>query len=400
MKRVSDQIISVPGFKASGVACGIKTEGRKDLALIFTQTPAVAAGVFTKNKVLSHAVVFSKKGLRKSRSVRAVLVNSGNAKACNNSKGLEDCQVIASHLGKVLEIPSRDVLLASTGVIGVPLPQTKILKGIPKLVTSLSTKGWKQAAEAIMTTDLVIKTARVGYSQGKHNIVIGGLAKGSGMIHPNMATMLAFINTNASVDQKTLQMALKLANEGSFNRITVDGDTSTNDCVICMANGKAPLIRKGSSAFSEFVDALTKVCKNLAIKIVKDGEGATKFITVRVQGARSSGDAKKVATSVAKSSLVKTACFGEDPNWGRIFAAVGYASVSFNPERVDIILNGLTLIKSGVPLQGISLETLRKKMKQKSITIEINLHAGRQVAEIYTCDLSYNYIKINAEYTT
>lgn len=384
------------------MACGIKKDGQKDLALIYSEFPAVAAGVFTRNKIVSPSAAFSRRNIRKGGTFRAVLANSGNANACVGPGGMDDCRAIARALGKALDISAGEILLASTGVIGVPLPRDKIVDAIPALTKSLSPTSWNRAARAILTTDLVSKTAQTRLSLGGREVVIGGIAKGSGMIHPNMATMLAFIQTNVDIEAEALQAALKQATDQSFNRITVDGDCSTNDSVMCLANGQAgngPL-QPDSPDYTLFAEALTEVCQNLARKIVKDGEGATKFITVRVQEAKSANAARKVAFSVATSNLVKTAIFGEDPNWGRIICAVGNAGVSLRPDRIDISLNGVSLVKNGAPNPRLPLEALRKKMKRKSIVIEIGLNSGGQSAEVYTCDLSYDYVKINAEYTT
>ena len=270
------------------------------------------------------------------------------------------------------------------------------------LKKKLSPKGWRDSAQAIMTTDLTMKTARVEYTHDKKKIVVGGMAKGSGMIHPNMATMLAFVFTNAAVEHAALDMALREANDRSFNSITVDGDCSTNDSLICLANGQAgnAAIRKNSPAYKAFMTALTEVCRQLAIEVVKDGEGATKFVTIRVEGARTRKDAQKVGFAVATSSLVKTALFGEDPNWGRIVCAVGNAGVAIKPDHIDVTLNAMPLVKDGAPVPNASMLDLQKKMKSQSICIVIGLHCGTEQAEVYTCDLSYDYVKINAEYTT
>ena len=393
---------AVPGFKVSGIACGIKTENHKDLALVLSETPATGAGVFTKNKVKSPSVVWSQRILRRPHALRAVFVNSGNANACVGPQGMEDCKNIAANLSEELGLVSSEILIASTGVIGVPLPMDKILCGLPKLAKKLSHRGWKNAAEGILTTDLTPKTSVVTYSHGGSKITIGGFAKGSGMIHPNMATMLGFLHTDALIDAKTLKRALIEAVDLSFNRITVDGDTSTNDAVTVLANGVAnnSSIRPNSPAYKKFVEALTAVSKSLAIEIVKDGEGATKFVTIRAEGARTRLQADKVAQAVATSSLVKTALFGEDPNWGRIICACGYAGVPLQPEQMSIFLNGVLLFKDGVPAPGASRKVLIKEMKKKLITISIDLNAGKQSAEVYTCDLSYDYVRINAEYTT
>jgi len=405
MQRVLKSIGAVPGFRASGMACGIKPEGRKDLALIVSENPATAAGVFTKNKIQSPSVKVTRSNLAKARTVRAVVVVSGNANACTGPRGLEDCRVIVRRLGKELGVPPQEILMASTGIIGVPLPREKIIGAVPQLVRRLSGGGLMRAAQAIRTTDLTTKTARVEYTQGKRKIIIGGMAKGSGMIHPNMATMLAFIQTNAAIDSAALRIALKQAVDGSFNRITVDGDCSTNDSVICLAGGGAASPRiactgKSSKEFRAFGDALNEVCRILARKIVEDGEGATKFITVRVEGAKSARAARQAAFSVATSNLVKTAVFGEDPNWGRIICAVGNAGVSLRPDRVDISMGAIPLVRNGAPVPETSPKQLKKVMRKKSILIRIGLNLGREQAEVYTCDLSYDYVRINAEYSS
>ena len=393
---------AVPGFQAAGIACGIKVKGHKDLALIYCAAPAAAAGVFTQNPARSPSVLWCQKALKKNSAMRAVLVNSGNANACVGPQGMEHCKSIAAALAGELGIAPQEILIASTGVIGVPLPVDRVTEALPRLKKQLSPKGWNQAARAIMTTDLVPKTAVLAYAEGRREIVVGGFAKGSGMIHPNMATMLGFIQTSAAIDAATLKRALKEAADASFNRITVDGDTSTNDAVIVLASGQAgnPPIKKDTPAYGRFVEALTAVSRELAMQIVKDGEGATKFVTVRVVGARSAADAHKVACSVATSSLVKTALFGEDPNWGRILCAAGNAGVPIRPEKMTISLGDALLFENGTLAAGASQTALRKEMKRKSIVITLDLKAGDQSTEMYTCDLSYDYVKINAEYTT
>ena len=393
---------SVPGFKATGIACGIKLTGKKDLALIVSDTPAVAAGLFTLNRVAAPPVIWCRKTLRKSKTIQAVIVNSGCANAYTGPRGMEDCRKITHSLAGELKIPQGKLLIASTGTIGRFLPTGKIIAALPALKKKLSPKGWIDSAQAIMTTDLTMKTARVEYTHDKRKIIVGGMAKGSGMIHPDMATMLAFVFTNAAVEPAALDAALREANDRSFNSITVDGDCSTNDSLICLANGQAgnAPIRENSPGYKPFVTALTEVCKQLAIEVVKDGEGATKFVTIRVEGARSRKDARKVGFAVATSSLVKTAIFGEDPNWGRIVCAIGNAGAHIKPDHIDITLNAMPLVKDGAPVPNASMRDLQKKMKSKSIVIDIGLHCGREQAEVYTCDLSYDYVKINAEYTT
>ena len=392
----------VPGFTTAGIFCGIKTNKQKDLALIFSEEPSVAAGLFTSNQVVSPTITWCQEILKSSKRFRAIVVNSGNANACTGPKGMEDCKSLASKLSQKLSVEPKEILIASTGIIGVPLPINKIVKALPALSSKLSPVGWVSSAEAIMTTDLTPKFKSLSFYIGKHKITMGGIAKGSGMIHPNMATMLAFIATDAAIDKKTLGRALREANNKTFNRITVDGDTSTNDMAILLANGKAKnkSIRAGSSAYDKFVGRLTEICLYLAHQIVLDGEGATKFVTIRIQGAKAKTHAHRVAKSVATSSLVKTALFGQDPNWGRIIAAVGYAGVPFNPDKVQISLNGSVLFNNGVPANGALQSTLRKKMKSKNISIVIDLKSGIHSGEVYTCDLSYDYVRINAEYTT
>jgi len=392
----------VPGFTTAGIFCGIKPNKQKDLALIFSEEPSVAAGLFTSNQVVSPTITWCQEILKSSKRFRAIVVNSGNANACTGPKGIEDCKSLASKLSQKLSVEPKEILIAATGIIGVPLPINKIVKALPALSRKLSPIGWVSSAEAIMTTDLTPKFKSLSFYIGKDKITMGGIAKGSGMIHPNMATMLAFIATDAAIDKKTLGRALKEANNKTFNRITVDGDTSTNDMAILLANGKAEnkSIRAGTSAYDKFVEKLTEICLYLAHQIVLDGEGATKFVTIRIQGAKAKTHAHRVAKSVATSSLVKTALFGQDPNWGRIIAAVGYAGVPLNPNKVQISLNGSVLFNNGVPAKGALQSTLRKKMKSKNISIVIDLKSGIHSSEVYTCDLSYDYVRINAEYTT
>ena len=388
----------VPGFVAGGLACGIKKKGLHDLTLIVSETPAVAAGVFTQNRVVSPTVTLSRQTLKSAKTIRAVVVNSGNANACTGPKGMKDCKSITVATGKALGTSAKEILIASTGVIGVPLPVEKIERGVPKLAKTLSAQGWDSAAKGILTTDLVTKTECVSYGK----IVIGGIAKGSGMIQPNMATMLAFLASNVAIDKRTLQKALKTAVDRTFNRITVDGETSTNDMVLLLANGQAknPPIKSGTKAYSDFVKALTHVCKTLAFKVVEDGEGATKFVTVQVKGARTSKQGEQVGRSVANSKLVQTALFGRDPNWGRIICAVGYAGVPLQPEKIDITINGMKLVKNGAPVKDLSTAKLKQVMRKKEILVQVNLNTGKAEAEVYGCDISYDYVRINAEYTT
>jgi len=402
MKLKIKKSFSVPGFSLSGIACGIKNKKQKDLALLMSDTPANAAGVFTQNQIVAASVIYDQKIIESSGKVRAIIVNSGNANACTGAQGMKDCISVAGALAKDQKILKNEILVASTGVIGVTLPTKKIITAIPKLTKNLSSRGWDDAANAILTTDLVSKTASVSYKSGGKTIVIGGVAKGSGMIHPNMATMLAFLATNISIPAKILQRSLKKAVDLTFNKITVDGDTSTNDMTLCLANGLAgnPSVKLNSKEFSKFEEALTLVCKDLAMKIVKDGEGATKLATIKVEGAKTSSDAEQVAKTIANSKLVKTALFGADPNWGRIIAAIGNSGVQIQLEKISITLNQIPLVRKGSPVKGKFLSSLQKSMKKKEILINIHLNLGKKTAEVFTCDLSYDYIKINAEYTT
>ena len=398
MKLKELKKFQVPGFLAGGMACGLKKKSIKDLTLIVSEVPATAAGMFTQNQMVSPTVPISRKALKASKTIRAIIANSGNANAFTGPQGVKDCQAVVAATAKALDIPVGEVLTASTGVISVPLAAHKIEAGVPKLVNLLSPKGWEQAAEGIMTTDLVSKTCAVQYG----DIVIGGISKGSGMIQPNMATMLAFLASNIKIDKRTLQKALKAAVDPTFNCITVDGETSTNDMVLLLANGQAgnPAVKAGSKAYKDFVSALTHVCKVLAFKIVEDGEGATKFVTFKVNGTKTTKQAEQIGKRLANSLLVKTALFGEDPNWGRIISAVGSAGVPIKPEKLEVILNGVPLVKNGEHVKGVSASTLQKAMKKKEIEIVIDLHLGKAYAETYTCDLSYDYVRINAEYTT
>lgn len=403
MSKITKQkkIGLVPGFKAAGVISGIKPSGAKDLTLVVSDVPAIAAGVFTKNRVQSPSVIYNKRRLAKVEKFKAVIVNSGNANACTGPQGMEDCKTICGRLAKELDMKANQTLIASTGIIGVPLPTPKITGAIPKLANSLSEKGWNQAAQGIMTTDLVSKMAEVRYKEGKKEIVLAGIAKGSGMIHPNMATMLGFAFTNANIDKRTLKKALQLATDASFNSITVDGECSTNDCVLVLANGLAgnSKINGSGASFKNFVAALTDLCQTLAQKIVRDGEGATKFVTIAVSGSRSLKEARKAGMRIATSNLVKTALFGEDPNWGRIVCAVGDSGVSLNPEKVSVAIEGQTLAQAGVPVQ-FPKKKVDRLMKKKEIKIEVDLGVGKENAKVWTCDFSYDYVKINAEYTS
>ncbi len=389
------------GFLAAGSHCGVKSSGAKDLAIILSDRPAITYGVLTKNLVKAAPVVVSREHLR-SPYTRAIVINSGNANVLAQND-YENAKRMVMATAECLKIPERQILVASTGKISAPLPIEKIERGICNLTPYLRPGGGSDAAEAIMTTDLVKKEAAVKLAIGSKQVVVGGCAKGSGMIHPNMATMLAFIMTDATVTRPVLKDIVKRSNEASFSRVTVDGDTSTNDMYVLMANGAsgaAPIEKPSGKNYSKLLDKVTEVCVTLAKEMARDGEGATKFITVEVTGAKTETAAIKVAMSVAKSSLVKTAMFGEDPNWGRIMAAVGYAGVPVELSAISLKMCGVTLYKKGEPANALSEAKVAAKMKKKDITISIDLGAGKATTQVWTCDMSYDYVRINAEYST
>ena len=394
----------VPGFKAAGIACGIKKNGNKDLALIYSEVPAVAAAVFTTNKIKAAPVLIDIQRIKKGLC-QAVLINSGNANACTGKKGMEDAARMAAAVEDALGIKKGLAMVSSTGVIGQGLPIDRIEKGIPKLVSSLLSKGWNDAVNAIMTTDAFPKVAFEKCRIGGKEITVLGIAKGAGMICPNMATMLAFIATDAAVERKALQAALKTAVDKSFNSITVDGDTSTNDTVLLLANGKAgnKKLRAPNSDPRTFYQMLEKVCQSLAKMIVMDGEGATKLLEFNVSGAKTDKDAKKVAETVANSPLVKTAFFGEDANWGRIIAAIGRSGADVKEEKINIYFNDIAVVIKGQKARGKGQEIERKAakaVKEKEICIKIEMGLGKGKKTVWASDLSYDYVKINAAYRT
>lgn len=396
LQHITGGVTAPRGFLASGLACGLKKSGKPDLALVYSETPAAGAAVFTTNKVKAAPVLLSQAHLSHPHS-RAVLINSANANACVGPQGSRDALQIATAMAELLNVPPAALFVGSTGVIGVPLPVKPILSALPALKEKLSPNGGTDAARAIMTTDTFPKEWAVAYRHEGREIKVGGMAKGSGMIQPQMATMLAVITTDAPVEKALLQEALRTVVDRTFNRITVDGDTSTNDSVFLLANGAAggePL--KEGPALDSFLLALEEVCRQLAWMIVKDGEGATKFITVKVTGARSEEEAVTAARAVANSPLVKTAMYGEDANWGRILAAVGYSGIDFSPELTTIRLGDL-LVYNG---QSIPFDeaAAKKILAEKEIAVEINLTQGEAAATIWTCDLSQEYVRINGSY--
>jgi glutamate N-acetyltransferase / amino-acid N-acetyltransferase len=387
------------GFRAAGAHCGIKKPGLLDLALIVSEQSGPIAGVFTNNQVVAAPVIVDRLHLRQGTG-RAILVNSGNANACTGAKGLAAAKKTATVLARHIGVPSQHVFIGSTGVIGRVLPIDRIVKAIPKLLAQLSDYGGQDAARAIMTTDLRPKTIALQGTTGRHVITLGGMAKGSGMIHPNMATMLAYLTTDASITRSALQRALSLAVNESFNCISVDGDTSTNDTVLCLANGMAGnrLIEEGTASFRRFLILLTEACQSLALAICRDGEGVTKVVNIEVTGAATAAQARQVAHTIATSNLVKTALFGEDANWGRVMAAIGRAGVPITPSILSLSFGGVPMVKKGMGL-GLAAEArIAKVFRQKEFTIAVGLGQGRHNAHMWTTDLSFDYVRINASY--
>jgi glutamate N-acetyltransferase/amino-acid N-acetyltransferase len=398
MKYIDGGITSPKGFKAAGVASGIRKKGRKDVALVYSEKPAQAAAVYTLNKFQAAPLQVTKEHL-KDGIAQAIVVNSGVANACMGQQGLMSAKEMAQITADCLLIKAEDVVVASTGVIGVPLPMELITKGIKDASKALSYDGGADAAEAIMTTDLVKKEVACQLEIGGKTVTIGAMAKGSGMIHPNMATMLGFITTDASIESDCLQHVLKKATDASFNMVSVDGDTSTNDMVAILANGLAenPKITMESEYLKDFEAAVTEVCIRLAKMIAQDGEGATKLIEVEVVGAKSLEDARKGARAICSSNLVKAAIFGEDANWGRIVTAMGYSGAEVDPSIVDVYIGELLVAEKGTGLK-FDEEKASQILKQKEIKLKVDLNLGSEEATAWGCDLSYDYVKINADY--
>jgi glutamate N-acetyltransferase/amino-acid N-acetyltransferase len=384
------------GFSATGIQAGIKKH-KKDMALIVSDIPAVSAAVFTTNQVKAAPVKWDLKVVEQ-HEARAIVMNSGNANACTGAQGIADAEAMAALAAGKLGVQALNVFVCSTGTIGKPLPMDKIAGGIELLFEDVSPKGGMDAAEAMMTTDLVSKTVAVEIDLGGKPARITGLAKGSGMIEPNLATMLAFILTDAAIEKHTLQCALRAAADMSFNRITVDGDRSTNDTVICLANGQAgnEVLSQDSQHWKTFYHALEKVLFDLSMMIVKDGEGATRVITVRVNGAASSGEAEEAARAVANSMLNKTAWAGKRPNWGRIMDAIGYSYAQVQENKVDIDYDDVPAVRNGMAA-GTPEEKLVAAVSKEAFTININLNLGSGSTVVYTCNCTEDYVRINVE---
>lgn len=388
------------GFYASGVKAGIKSN-RKDMALIVSQRPAAAAGVFTLNRVKAAPVVLCRQRLKKSATAQAIIVNSGNANACTGKQGRDDAGTMAKTTAKLLTIKPSLVLVCSTGTIGIPLPIKKVACGIKLAVDGLSRTGGASAASAIMTTDTCAKQVAARLRINGKVITFGAMAKGAGMIAPNMATLLAFITTDACVESKALREALSEAVSESFNRILVDGDQSTNDTLLCLANGMAgnKILSRNSPAWTAFQATLTAVCQKLAFMIVEDGEGVTKVVRLEVKGAQTRAEAEKVARAIARSLLVKTSWFGADPNWGRVICAVGYSGAAIDPDKINISYDGREAVSNGKS-SGLSPNILHKIITQKKFTLEVDLRQGQASYSMLTCDCSIDYVRINADYMT
>lgn len=391
--------IIVPGFSFAGISAGIKKSGNRDLALIYSEVPAVTAGVFTTNNIKAAPVKLAIKNIV-SHKAQAIIINSGNANACTGENGMKAAREIIACTAKEIGISPELVYSSSTGIIGRPFPARKIEKALPGLVRQLSPLSIKHAASAIMTTDTRAKISsrhiRIAGKKG----TITGIAKGAGMICPNMATMLCFIVTDVAINPQALDEALKESADGSFNMLSIDNDMSTNDTLMIMANGrlKNSRITKRSPYYIHFKRALNEITYDLARMIAEDGEGATKLIEVIVKKARSKSDARRIALSVVNSMLVKTAVHGRDPNWGRIMAAIGYSGIPVNENNIDIILNNVRLVRKGM---GTNREkAARKALLDYNIIITIDLGTGKENARALTCDLTEGYIKINAHYGT
>ncbi len=391
--------ITVRGFKAAAVASGLKKVHGLDLTLIISERAATAAGVFTTNKVKAAPVILSQKNIQNG-SATAIIANAGNANACTGNPGLADAKHTADLVGKTLGISTDEILVASTGVIGQILDMDKVKKAIPGLKDALTPEGIPMAAQAIMTTDSFPKTSSFDGMVENRPYRIVGLAKGAGMIMPNMATMLCFILTDIQMAPDTLRQVLSVSAEKTFNRISVDGDTSTNDMVLMLANGMAGNTAMSEKDHARFEEGLSGVMEDLARMIVKDGEGATKLVDVVINNALSAEDALNAARTIANSSLVKTAFYGQDPNWGRIMAALGRADIEMDEARVDIWVNDVQIISGGLG-SGVEAEKQAAEiMTRKEFVLSIDLQQGDHRDHIITCDLTHDYININADYRT
>lgn len=402
-ESIEGSLATPRGFRAAAVAAGIKKiEGALDLALIVSDAPqTTAAGTFTTNRAAAAPVHLCRRHLAASGGrARAVVVNSGNANCATGRAGARTSLGTALAAAQILGLAPRQVLVCSTGVIGVPLKLELILDQLPALKENLSVANAAAAARAIMTTDTFPKSSTLRTEIAGSPVHLAGIAKGAGMIHPRMATMLSFITTDAEIPPRQLRAMLRAAVEASFNRVTVDGDTSTNDSVIALASGLGGVaVRHGTKVGAHFLAGLTGLCQGLGRMIARDGEGAKKLVAIEVAGARSASDAERVARAVANSLLVKTAIAGNDPNWGRIWCAIGYSGASFDPARLDIRVNDFYLCRRGIDA-GFDEAQARRELDQKELTVRIDLHQGKASTRMWTCDLTHDYISLNASYRT
>ena len=405
MKQIQGGVTAAKGFEAAGVEAAIKYQNRKDMALIVSKAPCTVAGTFTSNVVKAAPVLWDKQIVEHSAFAQAVVVNSGIANACTGRQGLDCCEAEAKCAGELLGVPTDAVLVASTGVIGMQIPVDKITAGIKKLVTAKADtlEAGSDAAHAIMTTDTISKEIAIETEIGGKTVTLGGMCKGSGMIHPNMCTMLSFVATDANISKEMLQKALSEVVPDTYNMVSVDGDTSTNDTVLLLANGLAgnPEITEENEDYKIFKEALFEVNKTQAMHIAGDGEGATALFEVTIQGAESKEQAVTLAKSVITSSLTKAAIFGHDANWGRILCAMGYSGAKFDPENVDLYFESaagkLQIITKGVAVD-YSEEEATKILSEPKVTATADIHMGEATATAWGCDLTYDYVKINADY--
>ncbi|MGM9539848.1 bifunctional glutamate N-acetyltransferase/amino-acid acetyltransferase ArgJ [Anaerovibrio sp.] len=388
------------GFKAAGVRAGIKKSGNLDLALIYTEKEAAVAGVFTKNAVAAAPVIVSREVVKGGKA-HAIVANAGCANACTGETGLANARKMAAMAAAEVGCAPGEVLVGSTGIIGVNLPMDRLEAGIKAAAAELSEDGSRNAGNAIITTDTYSKACSCEVEIGGKAVRFGAIAKGSGMIQPNMATMLCYITTDANISSQLMQKALSDIVEVSFNMISVDGDMSTNDTVLVLANGASGIaeITDGSPEYEKFHATLKEICQELSKRIAADGEGATKFLTINVSGTKTFEDAKTVAMSIAKSPLVKTAFFGEDPNWGRVICAVGYAGIPMVPEKTVIKFGGVPVYANGLGAE-FDAEDIHKVMAEHDIVIDVEMGMGDAEATVWSCDFSYEYVKINGEYHT
>lgn len=401
---VNSGSFTVPGFLVAAAASGMRYKNRHDLALIVSESDegATGAGVFTTNLFCAAPVEVCRARLKSRKKFKGILINAGIANACTGEEGLKRAEEMTALAAEALNVPFESILPASTGVIGRQITVRPVEKAMPSLVEKLRRDGWEEAARAIMTTDTIPKMASTKVALGGKTVTIGGIAKGSGMIAPNMATLLAFVCTDAAIDRQVLDYWVRAGAEQSFNRITVDGDTSTNDTLLVLASGRAgnaPLADTAGNESRAFGEALGQVLLDLAKQIVVDGEGATKFIEIQVTGAADTDDARRIAYTIAHSPLVKTAFFGEDANWGRIICAAGRAGVPLDPMKATLYFDGVCVFRNGTPVQGADIEEKASYVfRQKSIHVHLDIGMGASSHTTYTCDLSYDYVKINASY--